>query len=312
MPRSRLRHYLLLLLAGLLVPSTAKAQGEDTLVWQSTGRESFITWACMDSATARSLIANLRHHDFRFLNVPDYGDGAIGMYTPAHDSAMARYGVRMYRTSPSSAGRACHEKYYKPYHFAEYYNRTLFAFLSAPDSLRECFLSQVDAASQCSWSPLPPANLPPPERPLVQASASETVAMLDAVLATALARVGTGTPIALDADLGWDGVYSLARKGQHPREWLATVLARHQVTCLKHWAGSSCPTRGALTTIELNEPRIAGVSDTVVTTSIRTVVHQEWTKNCGWGCFFGEDYDAHLASDSTGWHATVRGVGYLN
>lgn len=314
MSRFTLRAWAVLVAAIFALPELLPAQIEDTTVWQNTGRGVYRDWARRDSAVARSLYRNLQRGDFRFLNVPDYGDGAIGMYTPAHDSALAIHGVRFYADSDLTDESVRAQKYYEPYHFAEYYNQALFAFVSASATTRQCYMRQATPFGVCSWTPLPRSATPRPERPLASIDSSTLEAMLDAALTTALAHGGGNGPVALDAEFGWDGTYSLARKGRHPEGWLSSILRRHLVTCVSHSAESPpCPATGPLTTIALNQPRMIGDTAIVIYTMIRTVMTQEAAPHsCGWGCFFGVDYDARLVKDGRRYKADPMWFGYLN
>ena len=305
--------YIILALV-LAPPGQLLAQVRDTNVWQDTGRDNFRDWARRDSATARAFFRNLQRGDYRFLNVPDYGDGAIGMYTPAHDSTVARYGVRMYADSDLTDETVRAQKYYNPYHFAQYYNRALFSYLRAPEAERRCYQSQSTPFRGCDWSPLPRSPTPPAERPLAPVDSASLAAMLDAALAAAITHSGSDSPVAIDAEYGWDGIYRPARKGAHPAGWLRSILRRHSVTCVLHWSESPpCPATGALTTVSLNQPRLEGDTTIVIHTTTYTVMDQQApAESCGFGCFFGRDFDARLVREGPRYRAEPIAIGYMN
>ena len=274
--------------------------------WQPSGREAYAEWAARDSAAARALFRALKANDRRFLTVEDYGMTPIGLYTPEHEAAIARFGSRMMSESNPDDRRVKRDREVVGgrrdfYHHAEYYNQALFNFVSATPAEQACFLSQSSAFGHCTWTPFPPSLRPPPERPEASLAPAERASILDAVLIDAIKDAGPGV-VGLKAPLGWDGIYRPARAGRHNPTWLRSVLTRRLVSCLVGDSrDSACPKRGVVTTIRLGVPRRVGPDSLAVHVSVDTHDLDQPAATCGWGCYFGHDYDAYVERGSDGW-----------
>jgi hypothetical protein len=294
-------------------PCPLLAQNTDTTTWQATGRRAFTEWAQVDSAVAQSLFRYLKLNDLRFLNVADYGDGAIEMWQPDEEPLVVKYGVRFYADSDLIDDRVRQQRYYEPYHFAATYNAALKSFVLAPDSSRNCFLAQAGPFGSCPWTPFRPHAAPPLERPEVLADSATQIAMLDAALLIALHFTSGTVPIALDAELGWDGIYQPARTGRHPAAWLDSSLGRGLVTCIKNAPSlKACPAQGPLVTISINVPRIDYQGALVIHIRVDAQSTQDPKAECGFGCYSGAEFDALLEKADGGWTAKPGPIMWSN
>jgi hypothetical protein len=313
MPSTPLKLLLLITCAWSAPPCLLSAQNNDTATWQPSGREAYTEWAQRDSAVARSLFRYLKLNDFRFLNVADYGDGAIEMWQPEEEALVAKFGVRFYADSDLTDERVRQQQFYEPYQFAATYNADLKTFVLAPDSLRRCFLAQEGPFGSCPWTPLRPNHVAPPERPEVSPDSTTLIAMLDATLLTALPSGSHKVPVALDGKLGWDGIYQLARVGQHPMEWLQSVLRRGLVACVQNAPPlEPCPRQGPLTIISMNVPRVDYNGAVVIHTRVDTKATQDPKAECGWGCYHAMEFDALLERTPDGWAAKAGPILWIN